>query len=83
MRKNWGRRCGGFEPRCGICNAWKCFDYIVHPDKHDGPFEILRTTTENIFNDLGDYVNRGFIDITKTPGWLKIKRKYLGKDAEK
>lgn len=38
--KNWGRRCKKFEPECGLCAAWKCFDYLTNPDKFDSPIEI-------------------------------------------
>ena len=35
MIKNWGERCKEYEHGCGLCNAWKAFDFLFHPDKHD------------------------------------------------
>ena len=34
MLKNWGERCKDYEPDCGLCNAWRAFDFLFHPDKH-------------------------------------------------
>jgi hypothetical protein len=39
--KTWGKRCKSFESGCGLCNAWKCFDFLTHPDKHDAPYQTI------------------------------------------
>lgn len=28
MLKNWGEKCPDYEPSCGLCKAWKYFDYL-------------------------------------------------------
>jgi hypothetical protein len=28
IEKNWGQRCPDFNPECGLCQAWFCFDFI-------------------------------------------------------
>jgi hypothetical protein len=35
MLKNWGKRCDVYNRGCALCNAWKAFDFLFHPDKYD------------------------------------------------
>lgn len=39
MIKNWNERCKHYQIGCGCCDAWKCFDFIMHPDKFDNPIK--------------------------------------------
>jgi len=39
IEQEWGDRCPDYESGCSVCAAWKCFDFLTNPEKHDNPFK--------------------------------------------